>query len=299
MGGANVGRVSGSSQSSRRTRSWSVASRRTCCRCARSTTWAWCRGVPWPAAGSRGPSARARRTRAGVRPWCRHHYDMNLPGQPAEGRGGHRPEQAGRRVRAEPDRVGARVRPGAPRHHVADHRPAHHGAPGVPTAGARPASLAATCWIASTRSCRPASISTPPTSAGCRPPSPSPRSAAAPAESSSGRPGERRRRLDPLRPPGLLPGHDLVLRHGIRRLVVGGLQDVELAAPLRHDVRREVLRRRGQRRGRRILVAHVQRRGQVTGVSSVATPRGSGPAPRTAPPRSGSCEVWSKTSDAT
>ena len=70
VGGRSGGPGSASSPSSRRTRSWCGASRGTCCRPARSTTWACCRGAPWPGGGSREPSAPARRTPAGARPWC-------------------------------------------------------------------------------------------------------------------------------------------------------------------------------------------------------------------------------------
>ena len=71
VGGRAPRPASASSPSSPRTPSSCAASRRTCCRCARSTAWACCRGARWPAAGSRAPSARARRTRAAGRPCCR------------------------------------------------------------------------------------------------------------------------------------------------------------------------------------------------------------------------------------
>ncbi len=72
-------------------------------------------------------SSRAERLPAALRPLD--------PRQPAQVRRRRRARGAGRGLRHDPDRDGARVRDPPSRRHLGDHRPAHHGAPRVPAAG--------------------------------------------------------------------------------------------------------------------------------------------------------------------
>ena len=216
-------------------------------------------------------------------------------------------EHAGRRVRVEPDRIGAGVRPGTPRDHVTDHRAAHDGAPGIPVAGARTARCPAMSWTASTRSCRPVSTSTPPMWGGCPPPSRTRRSGAARVSGAARGARRPRRAAARAEPPPVRPAARLfpagpwsgASARGTTSpgFVTGGPEDVELCATLRRR------RRPGGPSGSRhpeatILMVHAQRRGQVAGVwrrqaemFGACTPNRSS--------RKRSCDVWSNTSDAT
>ena len=73
-----------------------------------------------------------------------------------------------------------------------------------------------------------------------------PAAIADPSRCAGGRARPGRHVSDPPYLPGLLTRHDLTGRDGIRRLVVGDLQNVEFGAPFRHDIGRKVVRGRGQ-----------------------------------------------------
>ena len=161
--------ASGSSASSRRTRSSSGASRPTCCRPAQRYGMG---GDPLESAGRRlavGPLPQGRRPEGRSRPpgggWpsastCR------CPPNQRKLEAAEQLGRAGRGGRDVVDRAGHRVRAQPPGGHRGDHRAAHHGAAGKPARrrGRRPGR--GDCWTASTRSFRPASTSTPPTAGG-------------------------------------------------------------------------------------------------------------------------------------
>ena len=96
-------------------------------------------------------------------------YDMSLPGNQAQARGGRRARRARRGGRDHADRDVARVPARAPGRHRADHRPADDGAAREPAPGAPSRASTTRCSTGSTRSSRPGTTLNP-SDAGWDPP---------------------------------------------------------------------------------------------------------------------------------
>ncbi len=128
---------SGSSPSSRRTRSWSAASRRTCSPRCSATAWAPSPTARSAAAGCRGAGARTQHPHptSSARPSAR--FDMTSPANQRKLDVVEELAQLAEQAGLTPHRARDRVRDQPSRRHRGDRRTAHHGTAGVLPSGGR------------------------------------------------------------------------------------------------------------------------------------------------------------------